>query len=573
MMLWHKAILWAGVVVLGMMHLACDNKKKGELVPGTANPLIHSKAFQDTISEVAWVEGLRRMRVRGYGLVAGLGTRGSKECPPKVRRHLLQEMYKMDRFAKGGRDALPITPEQILGDRDTAVVIVEGEIPAAVPSGTRFDLTVRALPGTQTTSLEGGRLYTCNLRIQRDTSAGSITGQILATAAGPVFINPWSQSPSAATKADPRLGTILGGGTLNKDRRIRLVLEHPSYRRAVAVARCINTRFPAHKKVADGQSPAHIKLHIPSHYAKKPKHFLELVRHLYLPTPPGFLDRRAAELAQEIISPDAPHRDIALAFEGIGRTTLALLQKLYADPHDHASFHAAVAGLQLEDPVAVGPIIAHARDLRSPYRLAAVKALAQAKDMYRTTAALRSLLDDPDPRVRVLAYEGLYTRGDKTVVSTILGKDNFVFDVVHSSAGNLVYAKRTHERRIALFGDGITCLPPLFFCDEEGLITVTADEDARQLTLLRKTPFSNRVSPPISVSLGVEDLVPMLGDDPVVKEGKLVRGLGVSYSLVVKVLADLCRTNAINADFMLEQASVPEIFGPLPKTGRGESDM
>ena len=200
---WHKTMRWAGIA-LCLVPLTCNHqKKKGEMVSGIDNPLTGSLAFRDTVSQVAWVEGLRRMRVRGYGLVAGLGTRGSSECPRNVRRRLLQDMYKMEQFAKVGRDALPFTPERILDDRDTAVVTIEGEIPAAAPVGEHFDLTVRALPGTQTVSLENGRLYTCDLRIHRDVAAGSIAGQILAVGSGPVFVNPWSKSVSAATRTDP----------------------------------------------------------------------------------------------------------------------------------------------------------------------------------------------------------------------------------------------------------------------------------------------------------------------------------------------------------------------------------
>jgi hypothetical protein len=557
--------------------VACDHLGKkngaGELVEGAENPLTSSSAFRDTVAEVAWVEGLRRMRVRGYGIVAGLGTRGSSECPRNVRDRLLQTMYKMEQFARMGRAALPVTPEQILDDRDTAVVTVEGEIPSAVLAGTRFDLAVRALPGTQTVSLEAGRLYTCDLHIQSDLTGRTVTGSILARGSGPVFVNPWSKSDSAATRADPRMGTVLGGGVVTEDRRIRLVLEDPSYRRAKAVATCINTRFPCTDRIADAETAGHVRLRIPVEYAKDPTHFLEVVRHLYLPTTVGFLDRRAAALAQELTDPNAPHRNIALALEGIGRPTLPLLRELYDDPRDYVNFHAGLVGLRLDDSTAAEPVAAHALDTRSQYRIAAIKALAGPKALYRPARTLRRLIDDPDPRIRVLAYQGLLARGDECVVSRSVGGDNFCLDILHSSQRPLVYARRTKDRRIALFCSDITCLPPLFFSDEDGMITITAEEGDEQLTLVRKTSFGDRSSPPIPASLDVADLILMLGDEPVVKNNELVRGLNVPYSLVVKALSDLCELQAINADFMLQQTTVPEIFGPVRKPGRGESDI
>jgi len=173
----------------------------------------------------------------------------------------------------------------------------------------------------------------------------------------------------------------------------------------------------------------------------------------------------------------------------------------------------------------------------------------------------------------VQAYEGLMERGDDLVVSARLGGDNLSLDVVQVPGPNLIYAKRTHERRIALIGEEIACLPPLFFADQEGLITISAEQDADRLTLLRKTQFSDRVSPPIRASFNVAELVHMLSDVPKIEDGQLVSGLNVPYSLVVKALADLCRSKAVNADFVLEQMTVAEIFGPVRPVGRAESDL
>ena len=95
-MVGHWTLKWLGVG-LCLFPSACNNKEKPELVSGAVNPLTESAAFQDTISEVAWIEGMRRMRVRGYGIVAGLGTRdkglrkaellSSRQPPPGEPTH------------------------------------------------------------------------------------------------------------------------------------------------------------------------------------------------------------------------------------------------------------------------------------------------------------------------------------------------------------------------------------------------------------------------------------------------------------------------------------------------------
>jgi len=169
--------------------------------------------------------------------------------------------------------------------------------------------------------------------------------------------------------------------------------------------------------------------------------------------------------------------------------------------------------------------------------------------------------------------EGLASHRDKTVTCRRVGGDNFSLDLIDSNGSNLIYARRQGERRIALFGSAIDCVPPLFYRDADGVITMNADEGASHVTLVRKTNFADAVSPPIPARLSLGELIPMLGDDPRPDSRGQVHGLAVQYSLVVKALADLCSSNAINAKFMLEQETVPQIFGPLKEPGRRESEL
>ena len=153
-----------------------------------------SAVFRDTIAQHVWVEGLRRMLVMGYGLVVRLGTGGSADCPRDVRSRLLHELHRRPEFHRAGSATNPITPEMMIDDPDTAVVVVEGEIPAGAVVGSDFDVSVAALPGTQTTSLRGGWLYACDLSVYRhDAGPGPGTGS-----AQPVF------RPARCGHAPPR---------------------------------------------------------------------------------------------------------------------------------------------------------------------------------------------------------------------------------------------------------------------------------------------------------------------------------------------------------------------------------
>ena len=584
----HKTAVLLGLCGALLLAAACEHgafkidwppaKGKAEVEEKTvATPvkgITTSLAYRDTVAQQGVFDGLRFMRVRGYGVVAGLGTRGSRECPEPIRRRLLQEMYKLDVFSHRGGTAPPVTPEQLLDDLDTAVVVIEGDIPAAAPKGTRFDVTVRALPGTQTVSLEGGRLYTAELHIFRETQPDAwIEGKVLANAAGPVFVNPFGGDEESATPRTLREGRILGGGVSLEDRRVRFVLSRPSFQRAQAITSAINQRFPSQTKAANPPSQAGIDITVPPAFRDDPFRFLALIRHLYLPRGPGFVDQRAQDLAREILDPDAPHADIALALEGIGRTVLPTVEKLYTESRPHARFYAALAGLRLGNDVAVEVIDAFARDERSPYRLTAIEELGRAKASSRAATVLRGLLDDPDPRIRVEAYEALVFRKDESLRSRSIGGNDFQLDVVPSPQPALAYIRRAGAPRIALIGSDVRCQPPVFYRDAEGMLTISADVGDTSLTLLRKTPYGNRVSPPLPGPLDVAELVAMLGDRPEVLDSGQVHGLAFDYSAVSHVLYELCRLRCVNAKFMMQSPSVTEMFGPLPPTGRPESEL
>ena len=565
----------AAVLTTVLLLLACNGKSDSAVeAPKRAKiALENSAAYRGTIGEHSWFEGLRLMRVRGYGLVAGLGTNGSSDCPPQVRRDLIQTMYKSPAFSGAQGQRLSVTPAQIIDDLDTAVVAVQGEIPAAATAGTRFGVTVEALPGTQTRSLEGGRLYTCQLSMFRTIDASSsIPGKNLARAAGPVFINPFAGEDSSVSEVNLRRGYLLGGGITSEDRRVHLILGMPSYQRARAIMRRINERFPATPKIADALSPAKIRIRIPKEYDDNPAHFLGIVRHLYFSTEQMFIEQRLQALAEEMRSEEAPLAEICLSFEGIGRTAWATLRQLYAGPQDEITYYAAVAGVRTGDDLAVEVLARHARTADSLYQLPAIAALGSSVRVRRVSGPLLALLDDEDPRIRVAAYEALRSRHDPAIRSVVVGEDNFLLDRVPSSGPNLIYAKRTGTPRVALFGDQITCEPPVFYRHRDESITINALASDTELTLIRRSPFSGAVSPPLSSGTAIADLLEMLGQDPKITADGDVFGLGLSYSTVVSTLYELCEQGTINAKFMLEQPSVTAIFGPIRNAGRPESE-
>ncbi len=532
-----------------------------------------SKAYQGTIGSYSWFEGMRDLPVRGYGLVVGLGEHGSRRCPNKIRKRLSAEIRKKYGLGDARKGLDHISVEKMINAPDTAVVFVHGLIRPAALAGTKFDLTIGALPNTETTSLAGGRLYTCDLRYYRQAGAGVVQeGKVIARGEGPVFLNPFAQRESSATPVDLRTARIIGGGTNLKARRIRVVLSSPSYAMAVNVQDRISDRFGGGARIAVAESPSYISLKIPSLYQDRELYFLALVRHLYLSRETGFENRRALELAAEMPDLRAPHDSIGLALEGLGKSIRPVLRDLYTHPLPHVTFYAARTGMRMSDDMAVAVLAAHVLDPNSPYQEEAIRTLGEAAGRFRAANALWQVLNSNlDINTRVLAYESLKGRQTTLVDSKNIG-NNFVMDHIPApNGGEVIYCKVAAEPRIAIIGTP-RCKTPLFYRHPQGLVTLIADADAQEITAIRQAA-SGRVSPPTTTSLGVTDLISLLGAKAGTDKFGRVSGLGLDYSQIIDVIASLCENGTIDAAFKIERPGTAETTGPKRPTGRPGSEL
>ncbi len=551
-----------------------ESRQKLDLgVAPTASPYSRSAAYRDTIGALTYYQGMAPLPVRGYGLVVGLGKNGSTDCPRNIFNRLVQTLYKQRGFTSSVVGVRHVTPEQLIEDVDTAVVVMHGDIRPGAVRGSRFDLAVRALPGTQTKSLRGGRLYTADLEIFRTVGPNTtISGKVWARASGPIFLNPFSEG-DAATRSTELEGIILGGGEVIVNRGIRLVLLEASYHWAQKIQDRINAFTPASQKVADAISPSFVRLKVPPEFHNETGHFLALIRSLYLSRVPQFGAARARRLAAEISHPAAPHGQIALCLEGLGRTALPVLDELYIHPKKYVSFHASVAGLRLGDHVASDALAVHAEEPGGQYRFRAIRALGDAKGMAGAGMCLRRLLEDEDPRIQIAAYEALTERGDPIIKSNYIGGDNFRLDLIPTQRPSFIYVKRRGSRRIALFGETLRCSPPVLYLAPDGSVTISAEPGDKMLTVLRVVVASGSTSPPISAPTALPNLIELLGNEADVDADENVTGLGLGYGAVVRVLYHFCRGKVVNANFLLEQPRLGELVGPPRPQSRPESEL
>jgi len=511
--------------------------------------------------------------VQGYGLVVGLSGTGSRECPDPLRAELEQEIAKRQyAVRRHGDDQKIVSPAELLASMATAVVKVTGYIPAGAVVGERFEVFVEALPNTQTTSLEGGRLFTTDLRLYNPVFIGA--SKPMATAGGQVFINPFQKPKGRDRPTLRRQGYILDGGRALEARELRLVLHQPSYSLARAIGRRINDRFapPGEQidfKAADAVGPGVVQLHIPRSYADQRDHFLGLVRNLFIRSDAAYLDMKARELGVMILQPDANARSISLAWESIGKTALPVIQPLYANSNRQASFRAAQAGARLGDALGAEVVGRFAANARSRYRREAIETLAYCRSAV-AGAVLTRLLDDKNVQVRTWALQSLKKRKDPIIHRMPVGVDNFMLDSIRQGGQPIIYVSRTGRPSITILGKGVRLQPPLFYVHPDQSVTIKAQNRAEDVTIIRRTA-RGRGSGPVQCSLDLEDFVKLLGGEAAVDADGRVTGLGLSYSHVVAILKSFCDDGVIEAKFILQQpAAMPT--RPIEE-GRPERDV
>lgn len=551
-------------------------ERPGGTMEKDASGELSTTAMAGTIGSIAYAEGgLRLMRVRGYGLVTGLINKGSRRCPDSLRNYLVDSIRRTrmsDPYRRKTGDE-PSASEMI-SSPDTAVVMVEAEIPAGAIKGRPFDVRVTAVD-EETTSLTGGVLLQTELKVFQSISpANVIEGKTLARAGGPIFINPFREATATAAAINLREGHIIAGGETIESRKLSLATSIESYSTVRQIQDAINTRFKTDPPTASADSPRTITLQVPAEFRGREGRFLEMLLHLPLSNAQAEIQARGKLLAAELSQPDAQHRQIALSLEGIGRPAIDFIRPLYAHTDRQVNFYAAATGLRLGDTAALDVIVRHATDPRSPMRYQAIRELGECRMPARATPVLHELLDGEDAEIRILAYEALRLVDRSAVLQVVVGERlrNFQLEVVPSEGRPMIYTRRTKAPRIALIGgDLMACKPPLLYSEAGGPVTITAKAGDTMVAILKKDP-ARTLGPyysPLSVAVFTKFLGHDMRTDP---DGKL-EGLGLDYGAVVGILYRLCESKGIDADLRWEQPSTDELLGPLQPMGRPESEL
>lgn len=505
--------------------------------------------LRGVIGSESTLRGTTPTLVSGYGIVVGLNNTGSSDIPAAVRGLMEREMSLrgVGQESRGGGD---FTPSQLLNSRNTAVVLVRAVIPPGAPVGTKFDVLVTALPGTSTTSLEGGTLWTVDLR-RGLQSPGAPDTPALATAHGEVFINPFADPASDGRDAISRTtGRILNGGEVKSSLPLTLSLDSPSHARARSMVSAINSRFPKGEQdrepIARGINEELIEINVPRRYRNDTTEFIELLlaSRIDVAFPQEWANRYSRAMREQ---PEIAMQ-LGWRLQALGEPALPFLRDLYDYGEIVPRLEALRAGAAMGDPLATPHLLELAREGDPPIRPAAIELLAEMPPDPQVNNALRRLLAEDELNIRIAAYEALASRGDPMLSRRrVAGK--FLLDVVPSEKP-MVYVSQAGLPRIVVFGSGLTLKRPLLASGWSDRLMLTADsryEDIRVYYLDHRTQEATQAH----VKPDIERFIRFLAHEQSPEHP--APGLDLSYSEVVGALHEVWKENGFEADFVAEQ--------------------
>lgn len=551
-------------VLCALVLLSCQGKVKEQPTLAAPPPTYQGPAFlHGSLGSLAVVKGNQPTLVSGYGLVVGLNGTGSPDCPPALRQWLFNEMRKGG-FGSARLGLQDRPPEVELASGRVAVVMIEGLIPAGASRGTRFDVRVSALPQSSTTSLEDGRLYTADLKLAGLDPAMADTSSInaLATAGGPVFINPFLDISSETDSLnDPRrIGAVLAGGHTLRDQPVELVLTRPSLRMVKQIAERINQVIRPdksdHGAVAVEISESTIRLNPPVRYGSNPQRLLDLISHIFLDPQPIFASRKAEELAAILDDPEQQRYadDVALTWEAMGRAVWPVIRRYYQDSNTIRRHVALQAGARQGDTRTLDPLWYVAQNDGDMKRVEQAVALIGELLLTRPQRSdpaivgkLRLMLDHEDLYVRLAAFEALSAAGDATIERRSFDQK---LELVRVRCNKpFIFVSRSGLPRIVFFGPQPLASPMLFSLWEDRLMLRTGLDDPNLHIFYRdpqaRQPLKKSIPADAYFLTGTLAFRP-LRDSPTF-------GLDFSYSRIVTVLNKLISDKHLASPLVLQQ--------------------
>ena len=575
------------VVALSSSSACSASKPKQQPKAQMVAPVLRDvpTALRGTIGSECSVNGIQPVLVSGLGFVVGLNGTGGMALDSAVTATLERELglrgIAKGGNATGGTAVDGVSPRELLRDPNTAVVTVFAAIPPGAPKGARFDVYVRAMNAT---SLEGGTLWTTDLRLGEPTTFGGYQTMRLASARGDLFVNAFVDPGVTTTGPGQAIGRVLNGGVVESPLKLELALDNESAARARSIVSAINSRFPSgpHGETARGRSAGSVAIAVPTNYTQRSADFLQLL--LHLPIDQSNLDIYARSYTRVMKNEPQMAVDMMWCLRAIGERSLPFVRELYEDPDLVPRMASLTVGASLGDSRAAEHLLRIARTSRTTQRVEALNLLKTVDAGPTLDLSIREFLADPELTVRVAAYETLAERAETimraragsrdrstavvaelpetrpSVTQVLSGTsiqgvdrrivgDKFAIDRVPSGSP-LIYITQQRAPRVVIFGDDPRIADNALasiWSDRLMLLSESQGENPRVYYRDARTGRTLQTEAPTSLG----DLVEFFGRKPT--PGDPRPGLDLSYSEVVGALHGLQAAGAIRAAFATER--------------------
>lgn len=537
-----RILPFAAAVALACVLAACESGPP----PRTRDVPVITRdippILRNTIGAESSLTGDEPIVMTGYGLVVGLRGTGSNDVPLPVRTYMVDQMTRMGVGKERGtlRD---VSPDELLDDPNTAVVVVQAVVPPGAPEGWKFDVRVDAVPGSSTRSLEGGMLWTCELR-RGVISPNAPSTPALARVYGPIFTNPFARPGSDDVDAvDKRTGFVMNGGQITAPWPLTVILDSPSHSRARAIVAAINARFG--RDTARGINEDSLQLKIPERYRERPEVFVRLLKHTRIDQ--AFPEEIAQRYVDTLKEQPELAEQLSWCLTALGDVSIPFVRTLYDSGELRPRLAAVQAGARLADPTVRSALEELIKSGPSPTRTQMIGLLSELPPDPKVSSFLRELLDAPDMDVRVAAYEALDERGDGVIRKTqVAGK--FLLHQVPSSEP-AVYITQFKAPKIVLFGDADQINQPSFVSGWDGRLMVDAKAGSKVKVFYRDPMARTPVTGEIDASL--PKLINFLAHKPSPESPE--PGLDLSYSQTVSALNEIVRHGGVSAPIVPEQ--------------------
>ena len=451
-------LVLVAALALGLVACSTDTTPTRESATSAApGPTFTGESYlYGTVQSYGRFVNNRPRLVSGYGMVVDLNGTGSNEVPSFLRDWLITEMGR-NNIGSAQFGTQQFTPQRVMADTGSAVVAVEGFIPPGASPGTRFDVLVTMVDQTST-SLAGGRLFWPTTLSQSGLDKRLLFTRPQATAIGPMYVNP-VRPANDLNNEFLRQAVVIKGGIVTEPNPVEFILNQPSYVRSRQIENRINERFPLGPedkiKTAVAKSDVLIQINIPQRFSNDPQALLDLIAHLFLDPSRDFVPQQARRLADSLIQQPADRaRPVTLAWKSMGRNTIPVLREYYGHELLPVRFAALEAGAWLQDAQAIEPLARLSKSGEAEDRLRAARALVAFSQSNEARTAVRAMLNDPEQRIRLGAYEALAMGADTIIERTQVGQGanfKYIIDRVPSDYP-LVYATEQGNPAIVIFG-------------------------------------------------------------------------------------------------------------------------